>query len=115
MDGHVVMYADYISPAMKTAIDETARRREIQRKYNEEHGITPHTIKKDIRDVIEATKAEDEGTTELARPEELTQKELDKLIKKLTKDMKEAAQNLQFERAAELRDILFEYRAKSRK
>ncbi|MDD6155159.1 MAG: excinuclease ABC subunit UvrB [Eubacteriales bacterium] len=115
VDGHVVMYADYISPAMKTAIDETARRREIQRKYNEEHGITPHTIKKDIRDVIEATKAEDEGTTELARPEELTQKELDKLIKKLTKDMKEAAQNLQFERAAELRDILFEYRAKSRK
>jgi excinuclease ABC subunit B len=114
--GHVVMYADEISPAMKSAIDETERRRSIQQKYNEEHGITPHSVKKDIRDVIEATVPEEAEDTqaELRRPEEMTAKELDTLLKKLKKDMKEAAANLQFERAAELRDLIFEYKSKSR-
>jgi excinuclease ABC subunit B len=115
--GHVVMYADEISPAMKTAIEETERRRSIQQKYNEEHGITPHSVKKDIRDVIEATvpEGEDQSSAELKRPEEMTAKELQDTIKKLKKDMKEAAMNLQFERAAELRDLIFEYTSKSRK
>ncbi|MGN0709458.1 MAG: excinuclease ABC subunit UvrB [Anaerovoracaceae bacterium] len=114
--GHVVMYADEISPAMKSAIDETERRRSIQQKYNEEHGITPHSVKKDIRDVIEATVPEEaeDPQAELRRPEEMTAKELDTLLKKLKKDMKEAAANLQFERAAELRDLIFEYKSKSR-
>ena len=107
------MYADFISDAMRAAIDETVRRREIQQRYNEEHGITPQTIKKSIRAVIEATKvAEDEGTYEGKSPSELTKKELTEYVKKLEKEMKEAAKELQFERAAQLRDLVFEYRAR---
>ncbi|MBQ4504558.1 MAG: excinuclease ABC subunit UvrB, partial [Firmicutes bacterium] len=105
-EGHVIMYADFISDAMRAAIDETARRREIQKKYNEENGITPQTIKKSIRAVIEATKAaEDEGSYEGKKPSELTKKELTEYVKKLEKEMKEAAKELQFERAAQLRDL----------
>ncbi|MBQ4576567.1 MAG: excinuclease ABC subunit UvrB [Firmicutes bacterium] len=112
-EGHVIMYADYISDAMRAAIDETARRREIQKKYNEENGITPQTIKKSIRAVIEATKAaEDEGSYEGKKPSELTKKELTEYVKKLEKEMKEAAKELQFERAAQLRDLVFEYKAR---
>ena len=112
-EGHVIMYADFISDAMRAAIDETARRREIQKKYNEENGITPQTIKKSIRAVIEATKAaEDEGSYEGKKPSELTKKELTEYVKKLEKEMKEAAKELQFERAAQLRDLVFEYRAR---
>ena len=112
-EGHVIMYADFISDAMRAAIDETARRREIQKKYNEENGITPQTIKKSIRAVIEATKAaEDEGSYEGKKPSELTKKELTEYVKKLEKEMKEAAKELQFERAAQLRDLVFEYKAR---
>ncbi|MBQ6686211.1 MAG: excinuclease ABC subunit UvrB [Firmicutes bacterium] len=112
-EGHVIMYADFISDAMRAAVDETARRREIQKKYNEENGITPQTIQKSIRAVIEATKAaEDEGSYEGKKPSELTKKELTEYVKKLEKEMKEAAKELQFERAAQLRDLVFEYKAR---
>ena len=113
VDGHVVMYADGISKAMRAAIDETDRRRDIQRKYNEEHGITPQSIRKSVRDVIEATRADESTMSYKGRkPEELTKKELDKYIKELQKEMKQAAADLQFERAAELSDIIFQYRAR---
>lgn len=112
-NGRVIMYADRISKAMKHTIDETARRREIQERYNEEHGITPRTIIKPIRDVIEATKAYT-GDTELKNPKEMTTKELQRTIKNLEKEMKQAAKDLQFERAAELRDLLFDLRSSKR-
>ena len=104
------MYADSISPAMKTAIDETKRRREIQSAYNKEHHITPKSVSKGIRDVIEATKAPDEPDRK-KKPEEMTKKELKDYVKDLQKEMQQAAADLQFERAAELRDIMFEYRS----
>ena len=107
------MYCDGISPAMRSAIDETERRRKIQDKYNKENGITPQSVKKAVRSVIEATKvAEDEGKYEGKSPLELTKKELKDYIGKLEKEMKEAAADLQFERAAQLRDMVFEYKAK---
>lgn len=109
--GRVIMYADDISPAMRLAIDETERRRSIQMKYNEENGITPKTIEKSVRELIEATKAIDEST-EKKNPLEMTKKELKEYIKKLEADMKAAAADLQFERAAMLRDEVFEYKAK---
>lgn len=107
------MYADSISPAMKVSIEETERRRGIQDAYNQEHGITPKTIKKSVRAVIEATKAaEDEAQYHGKSPLELTKKELKDYIKKLEKEMKQAAADLQFERAAMLRDQIFEYKVK---
>ena len=112
------MYADFVSPAMKAAIDETNRRRRIQKAYNEEHGITPKSVEKSVRDIIEVTEeAEDEvaaaaGKGKRLKPEEMTQKERKKLIAKLEKEMKQCAKDLQFERAAELRDIIMEYRVK---
>ncbi len=113
VDGKVVMYADYISKAMKAAIDETQRRRGIQARYNEEHGITPKSVQKSVRAVIEATKpAEDEGRYKGKKPIEMTQKELKDYVKELEKEMKDAAQNLQFERAAQLRDQIFEYNSR---
>jgi len=108
--GRVIMYADSISPAMKTAMDETKRRREIQSEYNRKHHITPKSVSKDIRDVIEATKAPDEPDRK-KKPEEMTKKELKDYVKDLQKEMQKAAADLQFERAAELRDIMFEYRS----
>ncbi|MBR3599329.1 MAG: UvrB/UvrC motif-containing protein, partial [Lachnospiraceae bacterium] len=113
-EGRVIMYADSISPAMKTAIDETDRRRGIQQRYNEEHGITPTTVKKAIREVIEATKAAEEALSYYAgkTPLELTKKELADYIKKLEAEMKQAAMDLQFERAAQLRDQIFEYKVR---
>ncbi len=120
--GHVVMYADYISKAMRTTIDETARRRRIQQAYNEEHGIVPKTIVKPVRSIIEATKEvgvegfdglyDEEGN--IRSPKTMTTGELRETIKNLEKSMKEAAKNLDFERAAELRDLLFELRSSSR-
>jgi excinuclease ABC subunit B len=98
---------------MRTAIDETERRRGIQDAYNKEHGITPESVKKSIRGVIEATKvAEDEGKYEGKSPLELTKKELREYVKKLEAEMKQAASELQFERAAQLRDQIFEYKAR---
>lgn len=114
VNGRVIMYADGISEAMQKAISETERRRKIQEEYNEKHGITPKTIEKAVRSVIEATKvAEESDDYYLGRsPLELTKKELAEYIKKLEKEMKDAAANLQFERAAELRDRIFEYKVR---
>ena len=113
VDGKVIMYADGISKAMKAAIDETGRRRQIQQKYNEEHGINPASVRKSIRSVIEATHAaEDEDIYKGKKAAEMTKKELTDYIKKLEAEMKQAASDLQFERAASLRDQIFEYKAK---
>ena len=112
-DSKVVMYCDGISPAMQSAMDETERRRKIQDAYNKEHKITPKTVKKAVRSVIEATKvAEEEGLYEGKSPLELTKKELKDYVRKLEKEMKQAAGDLQFERAAQLRDMIFEYKAR---
>lgn len=111
-DGRVIMYADGISKAMEAAISETRRRREIQQKYNKENGITPQTIKKSVREVIEATRPAEDDSYEGKSPLELTKKELADYIKKMEKEMKQAAADWQFERAAMLRDRIFEYKAK---
>ncbi|MGN1105531.1 MAG: excinuclease ABC subunit UvrB [Huintestinicola sp.] len=105
-DGKVIMYADSVTGSMERAIAETNRRRELQLKYNEEHGIVPKTIIKDVRDVIEiSTKEEVNGKTS---EKKLTKKERDELITKLTAQMKEAAKLLEFEHAAYLRDKINE-------
>ncbi len=108
-DGHVIMYADSMTDSMKTAIDETARRRQIQMKYNEEHGITPQTIKKAVRDLISISKtiAKEEIAFE-KDPESMSREELEKLIGAIQKQMKKAAADLNFEAAAELRDKMIE-------
>ncbi len=108
-EGHVIMYADTITESMQMAIDETKRRREIQMKYNEEHGITPQTIQKSVRDLISISKkvAAEEMRME-KDPESMSARELEKLIGDLTKQMKKAAAELNFEAAAELRDKLME-------
>ena len=112
-DSKVIMYCDGISPAMKAAIDETERRRSIQDAYNREHGITPKSVRKAVRSVIEATHvAEDEAEYNAKKPLEMTKKELVNYVKKLEKEMKQAAADLQFERAAQLRDVIFEYKAR---
>ena len=109
-NGRVIMYADVMTESMDKAITETNRRRSIQQAYNEEHGIIPQTIKKKVHDVIQITKA----ATEKQKfglekdPESMSNDELNKLIKKLDKEMKQAAMELQFERAAELRDKILE-------
>lgn len=103
------MYADSITDSMKAAIDETNRRREIQQKYNEDHGITPQTIKKAVRDLISISKAAAAGDGELKKdPESMDAKELDKLAKELAKKMRQAAAELNFEEAARLRDRMKE-------
>lgn len=104
-EGHVIMYADNMTDSMKIAIEETARRREVQKQYNEEHGITPTTIQKAVRDLISIAK-EVEKTTQLLEkdPESMNREELEKLIAKVQKQMKAAAADLNFEAAAELRD-----------
>lgn len=111
-DGLVIMYGDKITESMDKAIKETERRRAIQMKYNEEHGITPQTIRKKIRDVIEATKVAEAKNDYLPHEAgKLSKKERQSLIQRLEAEMKDAAKNLQFERAAELRDALLELRA----
>ena len=108
-EGHVIMYADTITDSMREALDETNRRREIQMKYNEEHGITPQTIKKAVRDLISISKviAKEEVRFE-KDPESMTKKELEKLIGDIQKKMQKAAADLNFEAAAELRDKMIE-------
>lgn len=110
-NGHVIMYADNMTDSMKKAIEETKRRRSIQEAYNKEHGITPKTIQKKIPDLIRATQAaEEEETyvTKVTKGKKLTKSEIKALIAKLELEMKEAAKALDFERAAELRDTIFE-------
>ena len=108
-EGHVIMYADNMTDSMKNAIEETKRRREIQQKYNEEHGITPQTIKKAVRDLISISKqiAQEEVRFE-KDPESMTKKELEKLVADIQKKMQKAAADLNFEAAAELRDKMIE-------
>ena len=104
-EGHVIMYADVITDSMRSAIEETNRRRQIQQKYNEEHGITPTTIKKAIRDLIAISKAAQADSKTFEKdPESMNAKELGKLAKELQKKMNQAAAELNFEEAAVLRD-----------
>jgi excinuclease ABC subunit B len=102
--GRVIMYADEISPAMRYALDETARRRNLQMEYNEAHGITPKTIEKSVRDIIEATKPIEDELPEGRSPLELTKDEIREYVKGLEEEMYAAAGRMEFERAAELRD-----------
>ena len=104
--GHVIMYADRITDSMNEAITETKRRREIQEKYNKEHGIIPKTISKEIREVIS------NKDTSIKEDKKMSKKELTKTIDEIETEMREAARNLDFERAMELRDILFELKTK---
>lgn len=108
-EGHVIMYADVMTDSMRKAIQETERRRSIQEAYNKEHGITPTTIKKAVRDLITVSKAVAETEAKLKKdPESMNRKELTKLITKVEKQMREAAASLNFEQAAELRDKMIE-------
>ena len=112
-EGHVIMYADVVTDSMRIALDETSRRREIQMKYNEEHGITPQTIKKAVRELISISRviAKEEMRFE-KDPESMNRKELVKLIADIQKKMQRAAADLNFEAAAELRDKMTELKKK---
>ena len=108
-EGHVIMYADTITDSIRVAIEETKRRRQIQQRYNEEHGITPTTIKKAVRDLIAISKAvENDCFADTKDPESMDEKELKKLSKELEKKMRQAAAELNFEEAARLRDRMVE-------
>ena len=102
-NGHVIMYADKITDSMKQAIDETARRRKIQEEYNRVHGITPRTIQKEIREVVS-----NQITTDKPKKKKMSKQEKLEMLEKIETEMREAAKNLDFERAMQLRDILFE-------
>ena len=104
-NGHVIMYADTISDSMKIAIEETERRRKIQEKYNKEHNITPKTIMKEIREVVSNTNETEEKEIKMSKQEKQN------LMIKIENEMKEAAKIMDFERAMELRDILFELKS----
>jgi len=114
-EGRVIMYADKITDSMAAAIRETERRRSIQLAYNEEHGITPQTIKKAVRDVIEATRVAEEKADYLPQVEfkKMSKKDRLQVIERMEDEMKEAARSLQFERAAELRDLILELKAET--
>ena len=107
------MYADYISTAMRACIDETSRRRRAQDEYNKAHGIVPKTIVKPVREIAR-TSEEYTGERNIRDPKAMTTAELRETIREVEKNMKEAAKQLDFERAAELRDVLFELRASLR-
>ncbi|GIO23892.1 excinuclease ABC subunit UvrB [Oceanobacillus sp. J11TS1] len=113
-NGKVIMYADKITDSMQKAIDETNRRRTVQQEYNEKHGITPKTINKEVRDVIQATiaaEAPEAYESEAKQIKKMTKKEKQKVVENMEKEMKQAAKNLDFEKAAELRDVLLELKA----
>lgn len=108
-EGHVIMYADVITDSMRRAMGETQRRREIQMAYNEEHGITPQTIQKSVRDLISISKKVAAEELQLEKdPESMSREELEKLLKKVMKQMQKAATELNFEAAAELRDKMID-------
>ncbi len=108
-EGHVIMYADSITESMKICIDETKRRRELQQKYNEEHGITPQTIKKAVRELISISRSIAKSEAEFEKdPESMDEKELKKTVERIEKEMRRAAAELDFETAAELRDKMIE-------
>jgi excinuclease ABC subunit B len=106
-NGHVIMYADTITESMKLAMEETKRRRSIQEEYNKKHNIVPKTIIKEIRDVISNNVIEDKKN----KDKKMTKKEKDQIIMTVEAEMQEAARTLDFERAMELRDILFEMKS----
>lgn len=106
-NGHVIMYADHLTDSMKKAIEETARRRHIQEEYNQIHGIIPKTIQKEIRDVISNTVEEKENSSK-----KMSKQEKERMLEDIEQEMREAARNLDFERAMQLRDILFELKTK---
>lgn len=108
-EGHVIMYADVVTGSMKAAMDETARRRAIQQAYNEEHGITPTSIKKAVRDLISITKEAEKASMKLEKePESMSAAEIQQMIEKVEKQMRRAAADLDFETAADLRDQMLE-------
>ncbi|GEK88025.1 excinuclease ABC subunit UvrB [Alkalibacterium putridalgicola] len=113
-NGRVIMYADHITDSMRNAIDETERRRAIQEEYNEKHGITPTTIKKEVRDLIKITTAVDEEEKDLSEEtiKNLSRRERMELIETIELEMKEAAKDLNFEKAADLRDVVMELKTK---
>ena len=113
-NGHVILYADKVTDSMRYALDETARRRELQMEFNEKHNITPMTIQKDIRELISASseiKDDESKDQPMKKKRKLTKKEREKVMVNLEKEMKDAAKALDFERASELRDALFELKA----
>lgn len=109
--GEVYMYGDVMTDSMKAAIDETNRRRSIQEAYNKAHGITPHTVKKPIEEVIHGKETKEYAARYIKKKTKLAKKDKDKLIEDMQKEMREAAASLDFERAAELRDMIFELQA----
>ena len=110
-EGHVIMYADKVTDSMRKAIDETERRRKIQKEYNEEHGIVPKTIQKAVRDRIRISKKAGTDITEEEKdPESMSVEELQRHIAKMMKQMNQAAAELNFEKAAKLRDRMIEYK-----
>jgi excinuclease ABC subunit B len=112
-EGHVIMYADNMTDSMKAAIEETSRRRTIQQKYNEEHHITPQTIKKAVRDLISISRTIAKEEIQFEKdPESMSADELKKLIARVEKQMRKAAADLNFEAAAELRDKMVELKMK---
>ena len=115
VEGRVIMYADTITRSMARAINETNCRRKIQMDFNKKHGIVPTTVKKAVRDVIEATKVAEDQADYLPEKDvtRMSKKELKTLVENLERQMKEAAKNLEFEKAAELRDLIFEIKAEA--
>ena len=111
-EGRVLLYADKITPAMRAAMDETARRRQIQDDYNKAHGIIPQTIRKDVREIIEISKKDEESARRRGK-RKLSERERDEEIRKLEKQMQEASKMLEFEYAAILRDRIIELRKES--
>jgi excinuclease ABC subunit B len=110
-EGHVILFADKVTDSMQRAIDETERRRWIQMAFNEEHGITPQTIKKDVRGVISTTIESDDTVEKLEKFNKLKKPERETLLEQLDQEMRQAAKDMQFERAAELRDLILELKA----